>query len=552
MPVLIWRQGPEAMFAGRRVETALQRIGPARALELEAEAYGMADGLLAALKGAPAEPIVLAAYHEIATNWLRILMWYAAMEKGPCLALMDRDVLAAFSGGPSGLLPDEEVPSGGLINRLRAVARFGKRAVGRVRKLPAFWRALRACRGRETVVLTSNDSGSGINLRPLEAIEKEIEGLGCGTLVLSETALVRDRARERGRDNLVLIEGDEPVIALRLAVPLVDELVNAGGGAMFPSDLGRALQGMLARFWPKYVTRFVRTQRVMGIVGRWCRIRSVLSISEVLPVSVAAGLWARGKGIAWLGHFTATIGRCPDHRFFPADRQLAYGGQLKDHVLDVRPDAQVEVVGCPSFDAHLGRDRQADREAMEKEFSGLGTQKLVVVASEAFADPETELVPILKGVTSLAGVFCVLKVHPDDDPAVMEELVRSAGVKGRVVLVTNAPLGPLLGAADLLVCVLSTIIIEAAIMGTPSLSCDFSNKTRVLDFVAEGLCPGCLSPEDVAPMVRDILFDAQIRQRVIWEMNSNISRFNGPNDGRSAYRIAALACRGNREGEPGG
>ena len=105
-------------------------------------------------------------------------------------------------------------------------------------------------------------------------------------------------------------------------------------------------------------------------------------------------------------------------------------------------------------------------------------------------------------------------------------------------MVKEFPLFPLLAAADLIVCVLSNIIVTAAMLGTPTLVCDFINRRQVLDFVLEGLAFGCFDSRLVNAEVRRILFDSAVRTNWLQEKERALTRFNGPCDGNSARRIA--------------
>lgn len=520
----------------REIVPIEEALGAAALSRLEEQAYGMADALLDAQHDGAQKDILTSAYHEIATGSLRVLAMHEVLMQGDvALALMDQPMMAAFD--PAGENGAEPPPS--VLRRIRSLLRPARRGLRLARQLPAAARAAVRLAGRKVAIVTCNDSGTGINLRPLKAILPELDALKVQILLLTEVSLVAEDP-DLSRRNVLTIDGDLPVFPVTSASPKWQSVDAAGS---LPQTLVTALDRSLAWGWPKYVTRFDRVQRVLGIAGRLCSIRAVLSIPETLPVSIAAGLWARARSLPWSGHFGATIGRCPDHYFFPASEHLAYGGQLADHIASTGKDrASIHVVGSPAFDAHLGRDRAADRTAVEADFPRLAGNRLIVVTSEAFPDPATELVPILQAVTQIAGAHVIFKLHPDDDPAFMQKMTERAGVADRIDMVHRYPLGQLLGAADLLVSVMSTVIIEAAVVGTPTLVCDFSGKSAVLDFVGEGLCLGCTNPAEVRRQAEAILFDPATAELANRKMHDGIERFNGPNDGHSARRIARLTA----------
>lgn len=533
--ILGWDEGRISIGGIERPIAAVRQVIPPRRAEaLEAEAYRRTDTLLGRLPEGETRQTVETAYHEIATNALRVLMVFAAIaEPGIAAVLLDTQTAAAFN------TVDEPAPGGiGWVRSLLRPAARGLRQARKMREVVARARMVRSrisSAGGGIILLTTNDSGSGVNLRPLETIEAELQALGVGTFILTEVDLVVADARARGSHNVVRLDGDLRALTVRLPPPIFPA-AHAG------PDLSAALNRAVSQAWPKYVARRRRIRRALALLDRVLPVRAVLSIPETLPVSIAAGQWARAKGRPWFGHFTTTVGKVPDHYFFPATMHLVYGGQLADHIAAAgRPRQAIHVTGCPSFDAHLGRDRVADRATVEADFVRTRGRRLVLVTSEAFPDPETELVPILAAASHIEGAHVILKLHPDDRQVDMEALASRAGAAG-IDIVARYPLGRLLGAADLLVSVMSTVIIEAAVIGTPILCCDFSGKTAALDFVAEGLCAGCKEPGAVAGAIARLLFDSDAIAESRRMAQTGIARFNGPNDGRSARRIAGLVA----------
>lgn len=518
----------------RQIVPIEEALGAAALSGLEKQAYGLADALLDAQADGLGKAVLTSAYHEIATGFLRVAAVHEILVQGDVvLALLDPPLVAAFDSG------EEDVAAPLPLSGLRSVLRPVRRGMRLLRQLPAAIRATVRLAGHKVVIVTCNDSGTGINLRPLKAILPELDALKVPTLLLTEVALVAGDPDLVGR-KVLTIDGDLPVFPVKTAPPAWHAIAVARS---LPPSLVAAFDRSLSRAWPKYVTRLKRVQRVLGFASRLCAIRAVLSIPETLPVSVAAGLWARARSLPWLGHFGATIGRCPDHYFFPASEHLAYGGQLGDHIASTgKGRASIHVVGSPAFDAHMGRDRAVDRARVEADFPRLAGNRLMVVTSEAFPDPATELVPILQAVTQITGAHVIFKLHPDDDPAGMQKMTERAGVADRIDMVHRYPLGQLLGAADLLVSVMSTVIIEAAVVGTPTLVCDFSGKSAVLDFVGEGLCLGCNDPAEIRRQAEAILFDPAVAERAREKIRDGIERFNGPNDGQSARRIARMVA----------
>jgi hypothetical protein len=153
-------------------------------------------------------------------------------------------------------------------------------------------------------------------------------------------------------------------------------------------------------------------------------------------------------------------------------------------------------------------------------------------------------------------VAVVLKAHPSDSLQFYESFVGSLGNPENIRVVQNCNLSALLHSADLLMAILSNVIVTAAALGTPTLVCDFSGKSKVVNFVAEGLCEGCYDPEQISDSVRRLLFDDVFRAKALDRLALRVSRFNGPNDGNSHKRIASFVqslakSSGGPEGKSG-
>jgi hypothetical protein len=104
----------------------------------------------------------------------------------------------------------------------------------------------------------------------------------------------------------------------------------------------------------------------------------------------------------------------------------------------------------------------------------------------------------------------------------------------------------LLSEADLLVCILSNIIVTAAVVGTPNLVCDFSNKRAPVDYCREGLCLGCFDPESVPHTLKLMLMNSTLRDQALTMLKTGVHRFNGPNDGRAASRVVMDVMSSNQ------
>ncbi len=387
------------------------------------------------------------------------------------------------------------------------------------------------------VLITVSDSGSRVNLDPALQIAAALKKRDMSALLVTDSIWFSGKIEMEGLPVVHVGRFEEEVRREKLKWPLKSLLEN-------DPVLASAIQFLFEMNWPYYMRRQRHLNRLYEQIAENVQIQAVFSINETLPLAIAFGRKAVARQIPWIGHFPILVGRRPDGYFFPAPYHLAYGDQIRDHMIKAGKKARnIEVVGAYTYDKHHGHDRAADRRRVEEDFPRAIGKKLVTVGTEAFPDPETELGPVLGAVPYLDGVHVVLKLHPSDEMAVFEAMAERLGVRDKIDIVKQYPIGQLLGASDLLIVVVSNIAIEAAIRGTPTLICDFSGKADVVDFVAEGLSMGCEEPARVGEMVHAMLFDEATAAQARQLLERGIRRFNGPNDGQSSERIADYFVR---------
>jgi glycosyltransferase involved in cell wall biosynthesis len=552
----------------------LDLIGPQRGEALGYLAYQVVDELSASARGR-ARDCVATFYHQISDTLRRILLLYEVLTTGSRRILVVEDEIADLIVHGVGsykwlrvtVIGESRLPLTfrGALRRARRVGRaFLRSPLGvsadLVRKgarvilallvaidnrsasfdsptvVPGVTLPARAGQDErpEIVVLTVDDEGKRSNFGPAQEILHQLRSRGIEAVVLTESPFVANELRKEGLTPTLLASDHNwpgAVPAEPLALP---RSLPAGINV----DARNLLDEILRRRQKYFSHRMLLLKGLMAGVERLRTIRAVLSVNETLAPAVVAGQWAKKSGRAWIGHFPILVGRRPDGYYFPADFHLAYGEQLRDHMVEarVRPET-IEVVGSYTYDKHRGRDRGRDRGAVERAFPKLGERKLVTALTEVLPAPETELVPILTALTSLPDVHVVLKVHPDDPLEQFEALARKLGIRYQIDIVKSCDLSQLLGASDLLICAMSNVAIEAAVTGTPTLMCDFSGRTTVINLVQEGLCVGCTEPAKLAETVQTLLTDPVTRKQALDLMTAGIRRFNGPNDGRSAERI---------------
>jgi hypothetical protein len=523
-------------------------------LDVWRRAYRVVDRFFAAA-GPDLAAIARPFYHAAADLALRALMTEAALKtvNGPLLLFAPAAGTAVWRELPVGLVGRtwswKSFSIGGV--HTAAVIRALRRLLGTLpRARPAADAAVAlsptasAGKMRPAVLIAVDDGVSGVNLPSARAIAQELGARGRAIVVLTGHPQIANEFAAMGAD------------ALYWGVPSLKALRPARMGRLRRSHSEllclrrnrelkweeRAFAGLLVE---RLLPFAVSGATIEWLLEDYCRrvgaIGAGLAINEGTPTAVAALAWLQARDIPDIGYWPAMLGDRPDCEFFPARRHLVYGTQLRDKMvaLGVGADA-IEAVGSVNFDHSLFRDRVRDKAMVCTDLlrGRPAYNKLVVVATEALPRPLEEIGPALEALAPMADVEIVLKLHPADSAAFYRSWLAKNGLSERVLLVEACDLDALLNSADLLVCILSNVIVRAALLGTPTLVCDFGDKRRPLDFVAEGLATGCFLPEQVGPTLSAMLEDGPVREAAIAKLKSTAERFNHGADGGSAERVA--------------
>jgi hypothetical protein len=392
----------------------------------------------------------------------------------------------------------------------------------------------------EDIIFVVDDGGTANFLRTGLSVMKELEARGHKPFVVTSVGAVAKAVTNAGIPVArlpFLANGSEYMSALERTIDIVAALREAAQNHGPGTPEWIFVHTMIPRILT-HVRQQVIAEAMLDEIGSMTRPACVFSINEAFFLPMVAGRWGRARGLAWLAYINVLISDHPESKFFPADQHLIYGDQGAELLVQAgaAPKA-VHAVGSELFEKGLGRNLEADRRAMESLIPAIRGRKLVVVGSEDRAEQMEEIRAILEELTPMQDLHVVLKLHPDDPEEPFRQMASRLPHRDNVTVIPRCDLHALLNVADLLICVRSNIIIEAAVMGTPTLVCDFNPELARINMVEEGIALGCWRREDVAAMTRECLFDeATIRaHREI--TRHGLARFNGPNDGRSCARV---------------
>ena len=218
------------------------------------------------------------------------------------------------------------------------------------------------------------------------------------------------------------------------------------------------------------------------------------------------------------------------------------------------PDNAVAVTGSSRLDALVSTaERLADHDiARARRAAGADGSRALVLFVAKFRQASRVLRVLAQVVAELPGVQLAIKTHPAETPDAYD--VVAAGRANVRVLPAAAPLAPLLRASRAIVTVNSTVALDAAVLGIPALVIGLPNNLS--PFVEAGMMAGAADDDEIAPMLRRILYDEEFRLQLAHERSVCLRRFGIGATGTAAVRAAdavtALAAptRSTADGSP--
>jgi hypothetical protein len=155
-----------------------------------------------------------------------------------------------------------------------------------------------------------------------------------------------------------------------------------------------------------------------------------------------------------------------------------------------------------------------------------------------FKEAKGILPALADAVTAMPHVQLAIKTHPAETPDAY------ASVAGRgpniSVLPAAAPLAPLLRASRAIVTVNSTVALDAAVLGVPTLVIGLPNNLS--PFVDAGAMAGAGGAE-IRTALERILYDEGFRDELARGRSACLTRFGIESDGRAADRSAEAIMR---------
>jgi hypothetical protein len=195
------------------------------------------------------------------------------------------------------------------------------------------------------------------------------------------------------------------------------------------------------------------------------------------------------------------------------------------------PAAALKVTGSPRLDALLETAGALPPEKVSEARAGAGVLVLLVAK---YRQARHVLGDLIHAVGEMPDAQLAIKTHPAETPGPYEAL--AAGRPHVRILPASAPLAPLLCASRVVVTVNSTVALDAAVLGIPTLVIGLPNNLS--PFVDAGIMAGARNAQEINVSLRRILYDEGFRQQLERERSVYLRRCGIAATGDAARRTA--------------
>jgi hypothetical protein len=320
---------------------------------------------------------------------------------------------------------------------------------------------------------------------------------------------------------------------------------------------GSPLDPVLARYRRHAVTWTLTTARLyLEAAFRVLdahRPAAVVITSDRRMAEQALARAARARGIPTLLYWGgAILGRDREDLFDAADRLLVFGEHIRDALVQRGIDeSRVVIMGDPRADAVRRLPRAGVRAAVVAELGLVPDRPVLVLVSkyESFifsaAEKEAFYLTVRDAMRELGDVNLVVKAHPNEDRAALEERLAAWGWR-RATVTQRFDIFRLFRAADVALMVTSMAGTEAMDMQCPVVAVQTPGK----NFEGQGMPPyvseravELVEAGDVAGLTRTLrrlLTDAGAHAELVERGRAFVARYGRPMDRPLGQRLDAL------------
>ncbi len=139
---------------------------------------------------------------------------------------------------------------------------------------------------------------------------------------------------------------------------------------------------------------------------------------------------------------------------------------------------------------------------------------------------------VSKAMEGIPNTTLVIKVHPAEEIDWYKSMVRNDAV-----FIKDMDIQELVRASDLVLTDLSTVGLEAMMLGKPVITINLTGKTDIMPYATSGAAVGVYAESDLPGAITSSL-DGKVEKAN--EISSFLDGYVGHRDGKSAKRVAEL------------
>jgi hypothetical protein len=202
------------------------------------------------------------------------------------------------------------------------------------------------------------------------------------------------------------------------------------------------------------------------------------------------------------------------------------------------PEDSIAIAGSPRLDVLADRFHSLDDVQIDATRRQAGAEKddALVLLVTKYTEVQAVLPALLGAVAEMPGVRLAIKAHPAETPDLYQAAAR--GISNVTVLPASADLASLIRASRAIVTVNSTVALDAMTLGVPALTIGLPNNLS--PFVSAGALAGAVTPAEIGPALRSLLYDEGFRLQVSAASKALAAEYQMVPDGTAAERQAAV------------
>jgi len=236
-----------------------------------------------------------------------------------------------------------------------------------------------------------------------------------------------------------------------------------------------------------------------------------------------------------------------------AQRQAVWGDFYREEWGSKRgkPAESQVVVGNPRYDFIVEDYRPQKSEICHK--LGLVPERGIIVVAGAWYASGSAAATIevgehfirstIKALKNFPEEQIVIKLHPAFYKRYRQIIAAIAEEENIEVTITKDYLWELLAVSDLVIVTESTVGLDAMVLDKPVVVVKLNSRLGSKDYISGGVALGAYSPGDIAPVVREVLHNEQVRQELAEARKRFVYEHAYIQDGKASKRIAELIAQ---------